>query len=71
MEVIARLEHVTKTFGKVVALNAVSLTVSRGVTAVLGPNGAGKSTMIELLSGLRHPSSGRVEVLGATRATSP
>lgn len=64
MEVIARLEHVTKTYGKVVALNAVSLTVSRGVTAVLGPNGAGKSTMIELLSGLRRPTSGRVEVLG-------
>jgi ABC-2 type transport system ATP-binding protein len=66
VEVIARLDRVTKTYGKVVALDAVSFTVTSGVTAVLGPNGAGKSTMIELLSGLRHATSGHVEVLGGS-----
>ncbi|HLU43872.1 MAG TPA: ABC transporter ATP-binding protein [Natronosporangium sp.] len=64
MDIIARLDHVTKTYGSVVALDSVSVTIPPGVTAVLGPNGAGKSTMIEILAGLRRPSAGRVEVLG-------
>lgn len=34
--------------------------------ALLGPNGAGKSTLLSVLAALRHPSSGRAEVLGAT-----
>jgi ABC-2 type transport system ATP-binding protein len=64
VEVVAELDSVTKTYGKVVALDAVSIGVGRGVTAVLGPNGAGKSTLIEILAGLRRPSGGRVTVLG-------
>ncbi|WP_326554975.1 ABC transporter ATP-binding protein [Micromonospora sp. NBC_01813] len=68
MEVFARLDSVTKTYGSVVALDSVSVVVPAGVTAVLGPNGAGKSTMIEILAGLRRPGSGRVEVLGGNPA---
>jgi ABC-2 type transport system ATP-binding protein len=49
------------------ALHALSLTVpAGGVFGLLGPNGAGKSTTLKLLIGLLRPSSGRVEVLGAS-----
>jgi iron complex transport system ATP-binding protein len=34
--------------------------------AVLGPNGAGKSTLLDVAAGMRHPSGGRVEILGQT-----
>src|SRR5690606_41702700 len=64
MDIIARLDHVTKTYGSVVALDSVSVTIPPGVTAVLGPNGAGKSTMIEIFAGLRRPSAGRVRSEG-------
>jgi len=58
--------HVSRNFGAVEALRDVSFTVARGETvALLGPNGAGKSTAISLLLGLRSPSDGHVEVLGA------
>jgi ABC-2 type transport system ATP-binding protein len=55
----------TRSFGDVTALDAVSLTVPRGtVFGFLGPNGAGKTTTIRLLLGLITPTSGTLEVLG-------
>ena len=55
----------TRRFGDVTALDAVSLTVPRGtVFGFLGPNGAGKTTTIRLLLGLITPTSGTLEVLG-------
>ncbi len=63
---VATLDEVTKRFGSVTALDAVSLTVQHGdVLALLGPNGAGKSTALALLLGLRRPDAGRVRLLGA------
>jgi iron complex transport system ATP-binding protein len=48
-------------------LRGVSLTVRSGEHwALLGPNGAGKSTLLALAGATRHPSQGRVDVLGAT-----
>src|SRR5688572_7757281 len=56
---------VTKRFGAVVAVDAVTLTVSAGERrAVIGPNGAGKSTLFALVAGTLSPSSGRVSLLG-------
>ncbi|WP_411838850.1 ABC transporter ATP-binding protein [Paracoccus sp. ME4] len=46
-------------------VNDVSLTVAKGETlGLIGPNGSGKSSLLRLLSGLKAPLSGRVEVLG-------
>ena len=57
--------HVTKTFGGVVAVEDVSMTVDPGtVHGLIGPNGAGKSTLISLLSGFTRPDSGEIRFDG-------
>lgn len=57
---LLRVEHVSRRFGSVVALEDVSMSVSAGtVTCLLGDNGAGKSTLIRILSGVHRPTSGR------------
>ena len=40
------LDHVSRWYGNVVAVNDVTMTIGAGVTGLLGPNGAGKSTLI-------------------------
>jgi ABC-2 type transport system ATP-binding protein len=58
-------ENVSKHYGQVKAVNELSLEIPHGRTiAFLGPNGAGKSTSIDMLLGLRRPSSGTVRVFG-------
>jgi ABC-2 type transport system ATP-binding protein len=60
-----RLAQVTKRFGHIVAVNALSFDVFEGdIFGFLGPNGAGKSTTLYMIAGLVHPTSGRIEVLG-------
>ncbi len=62
---VVRAQGLTRRFGEVVAVDALDLRVSEGeVVAVLGPNGAGKTTMLEMLLGLRTPTSGTVRVFG-------
>lgn len=62
---IARLEHVSKRYGSVTALDAIDLDIHRGeLLALLGPNGAGKSTSIGLLLGLHRADSGSVTLFG-------
>ena len=57
--------HLTKRYGKTVAVNEVSFTVRPGqVTGFLGPNGAGKSTTMRMILGLDAPASGEVRVDG-------
>ena len=64
-EVLLRGQELTRRWGGLVAVDAVSLDLRRGeVHAVIGTNGAGKSTLINLLSGEIPPSAGRVELLG-------
>ncbi|MEU7575033.1 ABC transporter ATP-binding protein [Micromonospora sp. NPDC049240] len=63
--ILARAEQVSRRYGEVLALDRVDLTVRAGeLVGLLGPNGAGKSTLINLLVGLRRPTTGRVELLG-------
>jgi ABC-2 type transport system ATP-binding protein len=57
--------HLTKHYGKTVAVDEVSFTVKPGqVTGFLGPNGAGKSTTMRMILGLDAPSRGSVTVNG-------
>jgi iron(III) transport system ATP-binding protein len=67
----AELSHVRKTFGDVVALDDVSLSLETGtMLALLGPSGCGKTTALRLISGFERPDAGTVEVSGR-RVASP
>ncbi len=60
-----RFNNVTKKYGKVIALDDVSLDIGKGkITGLLGPNGSGKSTMIKLITDLNKPSRGEVLIGG-------
>jgi len=59
------LEQVTKTFGRKVAVDNLSLHIERGeLFAFLGPNGAGKTTTIKLMCGLLFPTAGTIHIAG-------
>jgi ABC-2 type transport system ATP-binding protein len=56
-----------KSYGKRLALDGLDLSVPTGVVyGFLGPNGAGKTTTMRLLTGLLHPDSGSIELLGSS-----
>lgn len=60
-----RVENVTKQFGRIVAVDDVSLDVrSAEIFALVGDNGAGKSTLMNVLSGVHPPTSGRIYIDG-------
>jgi multiple sugar transport system ATP-binding protein len=59
------LEHVTKAFGDVVAVDDVSLEIGDGEFLVLvGPSGCGKSTVLRLIAGLEETTAGRISIGG-------
>ena len=58
------VEHVSRWYGNVVAVNDISFEVGPGVTGLLGPNGAGKTTLLHMIAGLLAPSAGDVLVDG-------
>jgi len=59
------VENVIKTFGRITALNGVSLDIEKGeIFSLIGDNGAGKSTLMNILSGVHTPTSGKVYVDG-------
>ncbi|WP_328850947.1 ABC transporter ATP-binding protein [Micromonospora globbae] len=61
--ILARAVQASRRYGDVLALDRVDLDVRAGeLVGLLGPNGAGKSTLMNLLVGLRRPTSGRVEL---------
>jgi simple sugar transport system ATP-binding protein len=60
-----RLDHITKTFGKLRANDDISLSLAEGtIYAVLGENGAGKSTLMKILSGYQPADSGLIALDG-------
>jgi branched-chain amino acid transport system ATP-binding protein len=65
-EAILAVRSLSRSFGGLQAVNAVSLDVPRGtLLALIGPNGAGKSTTVNLLSGVLQPTAGSVALAGA------
>lgn len=59
------VEHVSKRFGPVQALNDISLTFEEGkIYGLLGRNGAGKSTLLNVISNRIFPESGSVQIDG-------
>ncbi len=62
---VIRVEHLTKRFGDVLAVDDLSFALERGtVTGFLGPNGAGKTTTLRMLLHLVQPTAGRALVFG-------
>jgi ABC-2 type transport system ATP-binding protein len=71
-ELVVETAGLGRTFGKLVAVRDVSLSVRPGeIFGILGPNGAGKSTTIRMLCGLLTPTSGRGTVAGFDIASEP
>ena len=63
--VLIRVDHLTKRYGALTAVNDISFDVPRGeVLGFLGPNGAGKSTTMKMLTCYLTPTLGRAEVAG-------
>lgn len=68
----ARASGIRRTFGDVVAVANVDLSVPAGkVTALVGPNGAGKTTLLLVLATLLKPDSGSIRVAGFDPVTEP
>jgi ABC-2 type transport system ATP-binding protein len=62
---LIEIEHLTKRFGHLTAVDDVSFSVARGeVLGFLGPNGAGKSTTMRMLAGFMPPTSGTARICG-------
>ena len=60
MRNIYELDDISKRYGKIVALDDLTLSIGEDSTAVLGYSGAGKTTLLKLLAGLERPSSGTI-----------
>lgn len=54
----------TKRYGTIVALDALTVAIEPGIVGLVGANGAGKSTLVKVLLGLLEPTSGTARVLG-------
>ena len=62
---IVDIDNVTRSFGKVLALNALDITIAAGqVSVLLGPNGAGKTTAIRMITGSLAPDTGTARTFG-------
>ncbi|MEM6677835.1 MAG: ABC transporter ATP-binding protein [Pseudomonadota bacterium] len=64
---ILQVEHLTKRFGGLTAVDDVSFTLTPGeILGIIGPNGSGKTTLFSLISGFLMPDSGVVTLQGTT-----
>lgn len=66
-----QIQNVSKTFGKLNAVDGVSLELKPGVVGLIGHNGAGKSTLMQMLATLTRPTSGRILLDGEDIVVKP
>ena len=66
-----QIQNVSKTFGKLNAVDGVSLELKPGVVGLIGHNGAGKSTLMQMLATLTRPTSGRILLDGQDIVAKP
>lgn len=73
-DTLIKVEAVTKRYGKITAVNNVSLSIPAGeIYSLVGANGAGKSTLIRMIVGITEPDTGQITICGediASRAVS-
>jgi len=70
MEPLLTAQHLRKKFGKLTAVDDITISVQAGeCLALLGPNGAGKTTTVEMLEGLQSPDSGEIKIFGQSLKT--
>lgn len=66
-EYILSIESLTRVFGRLTAVNNVSIQIDRGdIYGLVGPDGAGKTTLLRLICGLLTPSRGRITLNGCS-----
>ena len=66
-ETVLKLSRITKTYGKVAAVDDVDMTIKKGdIYGLIGKNGAGKTTLLRLIASLAFPTSGEIELFGET-----
>ena len=62
---VVEIENVTKTFGRIRAVDALSLSVPRGsIYGFIGPNGSGKTTTLRMIMNIIYPDSGKIRIFG-------
>ena len=71
MSAIVQARGVSRFYGMILGLNDVTFSIQPGITGIIGPNGAGKTTLFRLMTGQIRPSSGEIEVFGATPWNNP
>src|SRR3989449_1854971 len=72
MTAAVRLEGARKSYGQVVAVAGVDLTVEEGeFFTLLGPSGSGKTTLLRLIAGFERPDAGRIELGGRDVTSTP
>jgi len=60
MQGFYELNNISKKYGRIVALESLSMNIGEGPVAVLGYSGAGKTTLLKILAGLEMPSTGTI-----------
>ena len=71
-EAFLRIEHVSKRFGSVTAVDDAELAIRRGeFFSLLGPSGCGKTTLLRMIAGFEFPSDGEIYVEGARITDTP
>jgi ABC-type Fe3+/spermidine/putrescine transport system ATPase subunit len=69
---VLELQHITKSFGAVAAVDDVTFEVGKGeIVALLGPSGCGKTTTLRMIAGFERPDSGRISISGADMERRP